>query len=162
MDRRVITFDNAGVGGSSGATPNTVAQRANDAIAFLPAMGLEPIDILGFSIGSFVAQEVALTRPDLVRRVVLASSAPKGAFGMQGWAHDVMDAVGKRGTDPERYLPRVLHPDLKQRRGRARFASANVGQAARPGPGNDMGDSGGSIRRCLQVGHPRPVVSAEA
>ena len=74
VDRRVITFDNAGVGGSSGATPNTVAQRANDAIAFLPAMGLEPIDILGFSIGSFVAQEVALTRPDLVRRVVLASS----------------------------------------------------------------------------------------
>ena len=104
VDRRVIAFDNAGVGGSSGATPNTIAQMANDAISFLTAMGLEPVDILGFSIGSFVAQEVALTRPDLVHRVVLASSAPKGAFGMHGWAPDVMDAVGKRGTDPEGYL----------------------------------------------------------
>src|SRR5215471_17800613 len=54
-NRRVITFDNAGVGGSSGTTPDTIGQMARDAIAFLTAMGLSQVDLLGFSIGSFVA-----------------------------------------------------------------------------------------------------------
>src|SRR4029077_18770045 len=80
--RRVVTFDNAGVGGSSGTTPDTIGQMARDAIAFLAAMGLDQADLLGFSIGSFVAQEIALTRPGLVRRLILASSAPQGAAGM--------------------------------------------------------------------------------
>src|SRR5690349_7037765 len=62
-DRRVIAFDKAGVGGSSGATPHTVAEMALDAIAFVEAMGLEHVDVLGFSLGRFVAQEMALTRP---------------------------------------------------------------------------------------------------
>jgi pimeloyl-ACP methyl ester carboxylesterase len=102
--RRVITFDNAGVGGSSGATPHTVEQMAHDALAYLTAMGLDQIDLLGYSIGGFVAQEIALVRPDLVHKLVLASSAPKGAAGMHGWAPDVIDAVGKPGTDPDGYL----------------------------------------------------------
>ena len=59
-DRRVVTFDNAGVGGSTGATPSTIAQMARDAIAFLEALELGEVDLLGFSIGSFVAQEIAL------------------------------------------------------------------------------------------------------
>src|SRR5215470_2987557 len=54
--RQVVTFDNAGVGGSTGTTPDTIEQMARDAIAFLEAMGLGPVDLLGFSIGSFVAQ----------------------------------------------------------------------------------------------------------
>jgi len=65
--RRVVTFDNAGVGGSTGTTPDSIEQMARDAIAFLTAMGFGRADILGFSIGSFVAQEIALIRPDLVR-----------------------------------------------------------------------------------------------
>jgi pimeloyl-ACP methyl ester carboxylesterase len=101
--RRVLTFDNAGVGGSSGTTPDTVAQMARDAIAFLTAMGIGQVDLLGFSIGSFVAQEIALTRPGLVRRLVLASSAPQGAAGMHGWAADVIGAVGTPDTSPEAY-----------------------------------------------------------
>src|SRR6185369_11579562 len=63
--RRVVTFDNTGVGGSTGATPDTIEQMARDAIAFIAAMGLDQADLLGFSIGSFVAQEIALTRPAL-------------------------------------------------------------------------------------------------
>jgi len=102
--RRVVTFDNAGVGGSTGTTPDTVAQMARDAIAFLTAAGLDEADLLGFSIGSFVAQEIALTRPGLVRRLILASSAPQGAAGMHGWAADVIGAVGKPQTGPEDYL----------------------------------------------------------
>src|SRR6185369_548429 len=61
-------------------------------------------DLVGFSIGSFVAQEMALIRPDLLRRVVLASAAPQGAAGMHGWSPDVIGAVGKRETDPQGYL----------------------------------------------------------
>jgi pimeloyl-ACP methyl ester carboxylesterase len=102
--RRVITFDNAGVGGSTGTTPATVEQMARDAIAFITAMGLEHVDLLGFSIGSFVAQQVALTRPAIARKVVLASAAPQGASGMHGWAPDVIGAVGQRETTPEGYL----------------------------------------------------------
>ena len=61
--RRVITFDNAGVGGSTGTTPDTIEQMARDAIAFVTALGTCQVDLLGFSIGSFVAQEIALRRP---------------------------------------------------------------------------------------------------
>ncbi|MEV4262526.1 alpha/beta hydrolase [Kribbella sp. NPDC049584] len=102
--RRVVTFDNAGVGGSTGTTPSTVAQMARDAIAFIDALELDSVDLLGFSIGSFVAQEIALTRPALVRRLVLASSAPRGAAGMHGWAPDVIAAVGTPARNPDGYL----------------------------------------------------------
>jgi pimeloyl-ACP methyl ester carboxylesterase len=102
--RRVVAFDNAGVGGSTGTTPDTIEQMARDAIAFIAAMGFAQADILGFSIGSFVAQQIALVRPAIVRRLVLASSAPQGAAGMHGWAPDVMAAVGTPKTRPEGYL----------------------------------------------------------
>src|ERR1700749_2993757 len=102
--RRVVAFDNAGVGATTGTTPNTIEAMAHDAIAFVDAVGLQRVDLLGFSIGSFVAQEIALIRPDLARRVVLASSAPQGAAGMHGWAPDVIGAVGQRETKPEAYL----------------------------------------------------------
>jgi pimeloyl-ACP methyl ester carboxylesterase len=102
--RPVVTFDNTGVGGSTGTTPATVSQMAGDAIKFLSAMDCDEVDILGFSLGSFVAQEIALIRPALVRRVVLASSAPKGADGMHGWAPEVIAAVGKRQPDAQGYL----------------------------------------------------------
>jgi len=102
--RRVITFDNAGVGGSTGTTPHTVEQMAYDAIAFITAMDFGQVDLLGFSIGSFVAQQIALTRPAVVRRLVLASSAPQGAAGMHGWAPEVIGAIGTPKTTPEEYL----------------------------------------------------------
>jgi pimeloyl-ACP methyl ester carboxylesterase len=102
--RRVVMFDNTGVGGSSGQTPDTIRQMARDAVAFITALGLGQADILGFSIGSFVAQEIALIRPAIVRRLVLASSAPQGAAGMHGWAPEVIGAVGTPQTNPEGYL----------------------------------------------------------
>jgi pimeloyl-ACP methyl ester carboxylesterase len=75
-----------------------------DAIAFIAALGVSQADLLGFSIGSFVAQQIALTRPGVVRRLVLASSAPEGAAGMHGWAADVIGAVGTPDTSPDEYL----------------------------------------------------------
>ena len=102
--RRVITFDNRGVAATSGRTPSTMAQMALDAIDFIDALDTGEVDLLGFSIGSFVAQEIALIRPASVRKVVLASSAPKGASGMHGWAPAVIGAVGKPETSGEEYL----------------------------------------------------------
>jgi pimeloyl-ACP methyl ester carboxylesterase len=104
VGRRVITFDNRGVAASSGATPRTIAQMAADAIDFIDALGVGQVDLLGFSIGSFVAQEIVLVRPASVRNVVLASSAPQGASGMHGWAPEVIGAVGKPETSGEDYL----------------------------------------------------------
>src|SRR5271155_1215018 len=102
--RHVVTFDNVGVGVSSGTTPNTIEEMARCAAAFLGSMGYERVDLLGFSIGSFVAQEIALARPDAVRKLILASAAPRGAAGMHGWAPDVIGAVGQREGSAEGYL----------------------------------------------------------
>lgn len=73
--------------------PSTVAEMARDAIAFCAAVGLAGIDLLGFSLGGFVAQDVALIRPDLVRRLVLAATGPRGGPDMHGWRPDIADAV---------------------------------------------------------------------
>ena len=108
--RRVVTFDNVGVGGTTGTTPNTIAAMAHGAIAFIEAMGFTTLDLLGFSIGSFVAQEIALIRPDLLRRVVLGSSAPQGAPGMHGWAPDVIGAVGQPEANPHGYIDVFFAP----------------------------------------------------
>jgi pimeloyl-ACP methyl ester carboxylesterase len=89
---------------STRTTPGTVREMAIDAIAFLDAMEFAQVDVLGFSIGSFVAQEIALIRSGVVRRLVLASSAPRGAAGMHGWASDVIAAVGAPAPNPDGYL----------------------------------------------------------
>jgi pimeloyl-ACP methyl ester carboxylesterase len=109
-DRRVVLFNNVGVASTTGTTPATIEAMAHDAIDLIAAMNLEQIDLLGFSIGSFVAQEVALIRPDVLRRVVLASSAPQGAAGMHGWAPEVIGAVGAPQTTPEGYISVFFAP----------------------------------------------------
>jgi pimeloyl-ACP methyl ester carboxylesterase len=89
---------------------------AVDAIAFISAMDLGQVDILGFSIGSFVAQQIVLTRPAIVRKVVLASSAPQGGAGMHGWAAEVMQAVGKPKMSAEEYLDVFFAPSPASRK----------------------------------------------
>ena len=109
-ERRIVTFNNVGVASTSGTTPYTVEAMAHGAIDFVEAMNFDRVDLLGFSIGSFVAQEIALIRPDLLRRVVLASSAPQGAAGMHGWAQDVIGAVGRPETTPQEYISVFFAP----------------------------------------------------
>ncbi len=117
-ERRVVAFDNVGVAATSGRTPTTIEAMAHDAIAFVDALVLERIDLLGFSIGSFVAQEIALIRPDLLRRMVLASAAPQGAPGMHGWAPEVIAAVGGREPNPQGYLDVFFaHTDTSRQAG---------------------------------------------
>src|SRR5215831_5010344 len=78
QDREVILFDNQGVGSSSGTTPDNVQAMATDALAFVNAIGLKRIDLLGFSLGGMVAQQIALDRPKLVRYRILAGTGPQG------------------------------------------------------------------------------------
>jgi len=80
--RRVIAFDNRGVGASGGSVPPTIEEMGRDAIAFIRALGLKQVDLLGFSLGGGVAQMVALQAPDLVRRMILAGTGPRGGGGI--------------------------------------------------------------------------------
>jgi pimeloyl-ACP methyl ester carboxylesterase len=130
-ERPVVTFDNVGVGATTGTTPNTVEAMAHDAIAFIEAMSFQRVDLLGFSLGSFVAQEIALIRPDLLRRVVLASSAPQGAAGMHGWAPEVIGAVGQPEPNPQGYLDVFFAPTSTSREaGGSRPPGASSGERA--------------------------------
>lgn len=82
----VIAFDNRGIGASSGTPSNSMEQMADDAIAFTQAMGLQQVDLLGFSMGGMVAQEIALKEPQLVRKMVLAGTGPAGGKGISSVA----------------------------------------------------------------------------
>jgi pimeloyl-ACP methyl ester carboxylesterase len=78
----VITFNNRGIGASSGSASNSIEQMADDAITFIKAMGHDKVDLLGFSLGGMVAQEVVLKEPQLVRKMVLAGTGPAGGEGI--------------------------------------------------------------------------------
>lgn len=80
---RVIAFDNRGVGGSSGKTPSTIEAMAADAVTFIQALGLEQVDLHGFSMGGMVAQVLAQTHPQLVRKLILTGTAPAGGKGVR-------------------------------------------------------------------------------
>jgi len=75
---RVIVFDNRGIGASGGVTPDTVEAMARDAIAFIRALGFKQVDLLGFSLGGFIAQVIAQKEPQLVRKLILAGTGPAG------------------------------------------------------------------------------------
>lgn len=77
-DRPVIAFDNAGVGRSTGQTPDNIAAMARDALAFINLLGLTEVDLLGFSLGGCVAQQIAAEHEKLVRKLILVGTAPKG------------------------------------------------------------------------------------
>jgi pimeloyl-ACP methyl ester carboxylesterase len=79
---RVIVFDNRGVGASGGSVPHTVEEMGRDAIAFIRSLGLDKVDLFGFSLGGGVAQMVALQAPDLVRRMIVAGTGPRGGEGI--------------------------------------------------------------------------------
>ena len=79
---RVVTFDNRGVGASSGAVPDTVEAMANDAITFIRALGFDQVDILAFSLGGMIAQVIALQEPQLIRKLILTGTGPAGGKGI--------------------------------------------------------------------------------
>jgi pimeloyl-ACP methyl ester carboxylesterase len=80
---RVITFDNRGVGASSGSTPTTIEEMASDAVTFIRALGFDQVDLFGFSMGGMIAQVIAQVEPHLVRKMILAGTGPAGGEGIE-------------------------------------------------------------------------------
>jgi acetyl esterase len=106
-ERRVILVDLRGVGGSAGTTPDSIDAMAGDAIAFLAALGLTEVDLLGFSLGGMIAQVIVERRPDLVRRVILAGTAPAGDPGPAATGAVLQSALEKasaQGKHPKHFL----------------------------------------------------------
>jgi pimeloyl-ACP methyl ester carboxylesterase len=105
--RHVITFDNRGIGATGGKVPHTIAAMAADAVAFIRALGHEQVDIIGFSLGGGVAQEIALTHPELVRRLILTGTGVRGGGGLTKMPLIVGGAYTKAALtrlDPRHFL----------------------------------------------------------
>src|SRR6476659_5195411 len=103
----VIAFDNRGVGGSTGTVPDTVESMADDAYAFITALGFTTVDILSFSLGGMVAQALVLKHPELVRKLILTGTGPAGGTGIDKVAgttyYDTLRAT-LTGKDPKEFL----------------------------------------------------------
>jgi pimeloyl-ACP methyl ester carboxylesterase len=136
--RDVILVDYPGVGSSGGQPSRTIWSMAREVIAFADALELAEIDLLGFSIGGFVAQEIALVRPTLVRRLVLAATGPKGAPLMHGWREDI--AAAARGeSKPENLLYIMFaHTETSQAKGREFLGRFLERQEGRDAPTSDV------------------------
>jgi pimeloyl-ACP methyl ester carboxylesterase len=173
-EREVILVDYPGVGSSTGEPSHTIASTARQMIAFADALGLVEIDLLGFSIGGFVAQEIALVRPTLVRRLVLAATGPKGAPGMHGWRADI--AAAARGeSKPENLLYIMFaHTDASQAKGMeflGRFMERQEGRdaptsdAARDAQYDAIVDWGipdhAALQRLTGIGSPTLVIQGD-
>jgi pimeloyl-ACP methyl ester carboxylesterase len=106
-EREVILFNNAGVSSSSGEVPASFEQMAANAVSFIKALGLPKVDVLGFSIGGFVAQEITLQAPDLVRRLVLVGTGPRSGEGMATLTPEAQEIFGATYDEPDHLWLRV-------------------------------------------------------
>jgi pimeloyl-ACP methyl ester carboxylesterase len=97
-DREVILFESAGLGRSSGTVPETIGAMAAHAMAFLDGLGLKTCDVLGFSLGGMVAQQMALDRPSVFRRMILVATAPRGGEDIM---HLEKPSLAKHLANPE-------------------------------------------------------------
>jgi len=138
-DREVILFNNAGVASSTGTVPGTIEAMARDAITFIDALGPTTIDIVGHSMGGLVAQEVALARPDLVRRLVLIGTGPRGGEGvgaLPAWVAELFTRRYQRQEDM--WLPILFAPtQTSQAAGRA-YIQRIVARPDRDAPVSDQ------------------------
>jgi pimeloyl-ACP methyl ester carboxylesterase len=106
-DREVILFNNAGVSSSSGEVPTRIEKMGTNAVAFIKALRLAKVDVLGFSIGGLVAQEIALQAPDLVRRLVLVGTGPRSGEGMASLTPEAQEIFGATYDEPDHLWLRV-------------------------------------------------------
>jgi pimeloyl-ACP methyl ester carboxylesterase len=107
-EREVILFDNRGIASTEGEVPVTYAAMATDAIAFIEALGLHKVDLFGFSMGGGIAQEVALQKPSLVNKIILAGIAPRNGDGMQSMSPEAVAAFSKKTALPDEIWLDVL------------------------------------------------------
>jgi pimeloyl-ACP methyl ester carboxylesterase len=107
-DREVILFNNAGISSSSGEVPNSIEKMAANAAAFIKALALTQVDVLGFSLGGLVAQELALAEPALVRRLILVGTGPRSGEGMASLTPEAQEIFGATYDEPDHLWLRVF------------------------------------------------------
>jgi pimeloyl-ACP methyl ester carboxylesterase len=173
--REVILVDYPGVGSSSGEFGPTIAETARQMIAFVSALGLARVDLLGFSIGGFVAQEMALIRPALVQRLILAATGPKGAPGMHGWREDIAEAARLEAGTAESLLHIFFAPTETSRalgvEFLGRFTARSEGRdepsslAARDAQYDAIVEWGmpdhGALQRLTAIGSPTLIIQGD-
>jgi pimeloyl-ACP methyl ester carboxylesterase len=123
-EREVILFNNAGIASSTGEVPSTFAGMARNAEAFIDALGLKQIDLLGFSIGGMVAQQIVIDRPELIRKLILIGTAPRNLDAGNGEGHitpETASIFGAAYNPPENLWLKVFFTDSEasQAAGRA-------------------------------------------
>ncbi|AYG59973.1 alpha/beta fold hydrolase [Rhizobium jaguaris] len=99
--REVILFNNAGISSTSGEVPTTIEGMAADGVSFIKALGLKKVDVLGFSLGGLVAQEIALAEPDLVRKLILVGTGPRSGEGMATLTPEAQAVFGAAYENPD-------------------------------------------------------------
>jgi pimeloyl-ACP methyl ester carboxylesterase len=138
-DREVILFNNAGVASSSGTVPDTIEAMAADAITFTGALGLNTVDLVGHSMGGLVAQEFAIARPDLVRRLVLVGTGPRGGEGigaLPAWVAELFTRKYERQEDM--WLPILFAPTQTSQAAGRSYVDRIVARADRDAPVSDQ------------------------
>jgi pimeloyl-ACP methyl ester carboxylesterase len=116
--REVILFNNAGVSSTSGEVPTSCERMGTNAVTFIKALGLEKVDVLGFSIGGFVAQEITLQAPDLVRRLVLVGTGPRSGEGMATLTPEAQEIFGATYDEPDHLWVHFTRSEKSQAAGR--------------------------------------------
>ena len=125
-ERRVILFDNAGIGLSTGETPDSIKGMADRVAEFIRLIEFKQVDLLGFSLGGYVAQTVTLDHPDLVRRLVLAGTGPGGGEGIVLAGPEIRRVSGRPVLGLEEYLYLFFSPsDASQAAGRRYWDRVN-------------------------------------
>jgi pimeloyl-ACP methyl ester carboxylesterase len=107
-EREVILFNNAGISSSSGETPSSIYEMAGYAEAFIDALGISKIDVLGFSMGGLIAQQITIDRPELVNKLILVGTGPKAGEGMQSLTPEAMEIFGATYEVPEELWLKVF------------------------------------------------------
>ena len=104
QDRCVVTIDNAGVGNSGGTTPDNVNDMSKIAVSIIKALDIKQCDVLGYSLGGFIAQTIALTNPELFRKIILVGTAPQGTKALQSFPQLVEKAFQQKGIEVYLYI----------------------------------------------------------
>jgi pimeloyl-ACP methyl ester carboxylesterase len=107
LGREVILFNNAGISSTSGEVPQSIEEMASNAAAFIKALGLTQVDVLGFSMGGLIAQELALAEPQLVRRLILVGTGPRSGEGMASLTPQAQEIFGATYEEPDHLWLRV-------------------------------------------------------
>jgi pimeloyl-ACP methyl ester carboxylesterase len=155
-DREVVLLANRGVGSSTGVVPDNVADMTRDVLRFVDALGLREIDLLGFSLGGYIAQELVLVRPRLVRRIVLAGTAPQGAPKIHRWSDDVYALATRDVPDPDHFVKLFFSGSEVSRAKGMEFLKRISARQADPDQQTDLATRDAQLEAITRWGIPDP------